>query len=254
MAPSKLIRPGKCKPDTVFMRKFPGKRRFERVSEDDWNVPLPHKDIAGFGHILRLEADVRAWAPGGQLQIAKKWPARSYIRNFARLLRNVFGQSVQLVDRTGASQTTTLLAAGGATGMALIAEVEPNTTGSLTTNLNPELSGAAMAIGDGVAAENHQRNDLVNRVGGIYSARQNLVTTVLTTATTTFQITTGITNATSASFNVTEIGLFLFAQTNGGTARSKTPFATLLAYDGVTSTPVASGGVIAPRYTMDFPV
>jgi len=27
-----------------------------------------------------------------------------------------------------------------------------------------------------------------------------------------------------------------------------------MAYDGIASTPVASGGVIAPRYTMDFPV
>jgi hypothetical protein len=111
-----------------------------------------------------------------------------------------------------------------------------------------------MAIGNGVAAENHQRNDLVARVGGIYSARQNLVTTVLTALTTTLQITSGITNAQAASINVTEIALFLSAQNTSGTTNSKVPFSTLLAYDGIASTPVASGGVIAPRYTMDFPV
>jgi hypothetical protein len=111
-----------------------------------------------------------------------------------------------------------------------------------------------MAIGNGVAAENHLRNDLVARVGGIYSARQNLVTTVLTALTTTLQITSGITNAEAASINVTEIGMFLFAINSSGTSRSKVPFSTLIAYDGIASTPVASGGVIAPRYTMDFPV
>lgn len=254
MASSTLIRPGKCKPDTLFLRRFPGKRRFECVSEGDWNEPLPHKDIAGFGHILRLEADVRVWAPSGQLQVARKWPSRSYIRNFARILRNIFGQSVQLVDRVGGPQTVTLNNAGGVTGMAFTAQIEPDTTGSLGVDGNPELSGAAMAIGNGIAAENHLRNDLVARVGGIYSARQNLVTTVLTAATTTLQITSGVTNAQAASINVTEIGMFLYAITNAGAQRSKTPFATLMAYDGIASTPVASGGVIAPRYTMDFPV
>lgn len=253
MASSTLVRPGKCRPETNFLRKFPGKRRFERVSESDWNEPLPHKDIAGFGHILRLEADVRVWAPSGQLQVARKWPSRSYIRNFARICRNIFGQTVQLVDRSAANQTTAMNTTTGGSGQGLIALVIPNGS-SLTSESNPELSGAGMAIGNGVAAENHQRDDLVARVGGIYSARQNLVTTVLTTATTTLQVTSGITNAQAASINVTEIGMFLFAITNAGTGNSKIPFATLLAYDGIASTPVASGGVIAPRYTMDFPV
>ena len=99
----------------------------------------------------------------------------------------------------------------------------------------------------------HTRNELVSRVGGIYGARQNLVTTVLNTATTTLQVTTGITNGTAASVNITEIGMFLFAMTTG-VAASVVPFSTLLAYDGITSTPVAAGGVIAPRYTMDFPM
>lgn len=254
MASSSLIRPGKCKPDMTFLRKFPGKRRFERVTAEDWAEPLPHKDIAGFGHILRLEADVRVMAPDGQLQVAKKWPSRSYIRNFARLCRNIFGQSVQLVDRNGAGRTTAMNTAPVATGSMLTPELDLETTGSTASERNPELTGAGMAIGNGVAAENHLRNDLVARVGSIYSARQNLVTTVLTALTTTLQITTGITNAQAASINVTEIGLFLFFMDTSNSQRSRVPFSTLLAYDGVTSTPVASGGVIAPRYTMDFPV
>lgn len=239
---------------TKYLRQFPGKRRFERVSKGDWEAPVPHRDIAGWGHVLRLEADVRVWAPDGEMVVARKWPSRSYVRNFARILRNLFGQSVQLVDRVAGARTVALNTASSGTGNGLLPEVDPETTGSTSATGNPELSGAAMAIGNGVSAEVHTRDDMVSRVGGIYSARQNLVTSVLDTSTTTLQVTSGITNATAASVNITEIGLFLFATTTSGSSRSKVPFATLLAYDGITSTPVASGGVIAPRYTMDFPV
>ena len=58
---------------TVYLRQFPGKSRFEKVSKDDWGLSLPLKDIAGFGHIGRLEADVRVWAPDGELLAARKW-------------------------------------------------------------------------------------------------------------------------------------------------------------------------------------
>ena len=95
--------------------------------------------------------------------------------------------------------------------------------------------------------------DLVARVGGIYSSRQNVRATVLNAATTTIEVTTGITNGQATTINVTEIGLFLFAMILG-VGPAAVPFSTLMAYDGIASTPVASGGVIAPRYTMDFPV
>lgn len=237
---------------SVYLRQFPGKRRFERVSKDDWDAPLPHKDIAGFGHILRLEADVRVWGADGDLRIARKWPSRSYIRNFARILRNTFGENVQLVDRAANNRTVTLNNNPSSGGEGLISQIFQETTFS-GTSANPDFSGAAMAIGDGVAAEVHTRNDLVNRVGGVYSARQSLITTVLTLATTTLQVTAGITNGQAASVNVTEIGMFLFALQTA-VATGAIPFSTLLAYDGITSTPVPAGGVIAPRYTMDFPM
>ena len=235
---------------TKYLRQFPGKRRFERVSKEDWEATLPLKDVAGFGHIGRLEADVRVWAPDGEFLIAKKWPSRSYIRNYARIMRNLFGQAVVLVDRTGTNRTT-ILNTTGSSGVGLISAVSQETVNTGST-ANPELSGAAMAIGDGTASEVHTRDDLVQRVGGIYSARQNVATSVLDTTTTTLQITSGITNAQGASINVTEIALFLYAVVNSGQT-SMVPFSTLLAYDGISSTPVAAGGVIAPRYTLDFP-
>lgn len=246
------MRIGKCRPSTVYYRRFPGKRRFEKVSKDDWNAVLPVQDIAGWGHVGRLDADVMAYAPDGELQVARKWPSRSYIRNFARIMRNMFGQSVQVVDSAGNNITLVLNNAAGNTGGGLIPAITLFNTSSIRNN--PDSSGVAMAIGQGVAAESHTRNDLVSRVGSIYNSRNNLVTTVFDTSTTTLQVTTGITNATAASINVTEMGMFLFVLPTTSSEVSSVPAATLLAYDGVTSTPVASGGVIAPRYTLDFPI
>lgn len=249
MASSTLIRPGKCRPDTNFLRQFPGKRRFQRVSESDWNAPLPPMDIAGFGQIIQLEADVRVMSPRGDLQVARKWPSRSYIRNFARLLRNLFGQTVQLVDIAAVARTTLMNTNAGVSGAGLTAGL--NFTVSQAGN--PENAGLGFAIGQGVPLEDHLRNDLVSRVGPIVSSRNNVRTTVLDAATTTLEVTTGITNGQAAPIGVTEIGLYLYAmQLNA--SFDAVPFITLIAYDGIVSVPVASGGVIAPRYTMNFPV
>jgi hypothetical protein len=237
---------------TVYLRQFPGKSRFEKVSKDDWGLSLPLKDIAGFGHIGRLEADVRVWAPDGELLAARKWQSKSYIRNFARILRGFFGQNVQLVDRQGTLRTVAIQNAPGVGNVALVPQVNQETVNAGSVS-NPDMSGAGFAIGNGVASEQHTRNDLVARVGGIYSSRQNVRATVLNAATTTIEVTTGITNGQATTINVTEIGLFLFAMILG-VGPAAVPFSTLMAYDGIASTPVASGGVIAPRYTMDFPV
>ncbi len=231
---------------TKYLRMFPGKTRYQSVSKDAWEEPLPLTDVGGWGHVARLEADVRVWAPDGELQIARKWVARSYIRNFARIMRLMFGTSLlDLVDIAAVARGTSM---DNTEPYGLIGSVNQVVGGSGNT----ELSGAGMAIGDGVAVENHLRNDLVSRVGGIYSARNNVRTSVFTTATTTLEITTGITNAQASSVNITEIALFLFAVEDNDQVTS-VPFRTLLAYDGIASTPVAVGGVIAPRYTLDFP-
>jgi hypothetical protein len=247
-----LFRVGKAKPDTTFLRQFPGKRRFERVNEEDFNAVLPVKDIAGFGHIGRLTGEVRVYTPKKDFQIARKWESRSYIRNFARILRNLFGQNVQLVDSGGGSVTVMLNNGTGIGGLGLTPEVSLS-PGSFGATANPELSGAGFQIGNGVPLESHTRNALVAPVGPIISSRNNVRTSVQNTSTTTLEITTGITNSQAVTVNVTEIGLWLFFISNA-VNRSVVPDITLIAYDGITSTPVATGGVIAPRYTLDFPV
>lgn len=237
---------------TKYLRRFPGKKRFQTVSKDDWEAPMPHRDIGGWGHVLTLEADVRVWAPDGELVAARKWPSRSYIRNFARIMRNLFGESVQMADRLGTLRTVQYNNTGS--GFGVMPGLDLETTGNVNQSNNPDMTGAGMAIGQGVPAEDHRRNDLVSRVGGVYVARQNVTTPTLTTATTTLQVTSGITNATAGSIDITEMGMFLFMKVSGGSYSSCVPFSTLLAYDGFSAVPVASGGVIAPRYTMNFPI
>lgn len=237
---------------TLYLRQFTGKRRMEKVSKDDWLAPEPLRDIAGWGHVGRLTVDVRVWAPDGELLLCKKKPAHSYIRNFARLMRNIFGQTVQLVDRNGNPFSTVMNTDAGVGNNSLIPGIYQETTNQGSTG-NPEQSGVGFAIGNGVAAEVHTRNDLVARISPIISSRNNVRTSVLNTATMTLEVTTGITNGQAVVVNVSEIGLFLFAS-NFNTGFGVVPASTLLIYDGIGATPVASGGVIAPRYTMDYPM
>lgn len=237
---------------TLFLRQFTGKRRMEKVSKDDWMAPEPLRDIAGWGHVGRLTVDVRVWAPDGELIKCIKKPSRSYIRNYARLCRNIFGQTVQLVDRNGNPISTTMNTDNGVGNNGLIPGIYQETSNVGSTG-NPEMSGVGFAIGNGVAAEVHTRNDLVSRVGAIISSRNNVRTSVLTGATMTLEVTTGITNSQAVPITVSEIGLFLFAQ-QFNTGFGTVPFSTLLIYDGIAGTPVATGGVIAPRYTMDWPM
>jgi len=159
---------------------------------------------------------------------------------------------VQLVDSGGGSVTVMLNNGTGVGGLGLTPEVSLS-PGSFGATANPELSGAGFQIGNGVPLESHTRNALVAPVGPIISSRNNVRTSVQNTSTTTLEITTGITNSQAVTVNVTEIGLWLFFISNA-TNRSVVPDITLIAYDGITSTPVATGGVIAPRYTLDFPV
>lgn len=236
---------------TKYLRQFPGKRKWDRVSKDDWEAPLAAMDIAGWGHVLSLQADVKVWAPDGELVIAKKWPSHSYIRNFARIMRNTFGSNIQLIDRAGVNQTT-CLNSNGQNAMGFLPGLQQETTNTSSAS-NGEHAGAGMAVGTGVASEVHTRNDLVSRFSEVMSARQGVRTTVLNTSTLTLEITGAIVNGTAASTNITEIGLYLCAG-NTGTTVTALPFSALIAYDGITSTPLSAGGVIAPRYTMDFPM
>lgn len=229
---------------TQFLRMFPGERDYKEVSEREWDAPIPHPDKDGWGNVLALTADVRVWdRPGGKLLVAKKWPSRSFIRNFARIMKMLFSNVNENVLKFDAASFPTALTMSGAGGAGLV----PNRTTQLQT-------GAGMAVGDGASSEDHTRNDLVSRVGGIIVANGSVATTVDSAATLTLQITQGITIAQSGGITAREIALFLFLFNQATFDLNAAGHASLMAYDGISDTPVAQGGVIAPRYTMDFPV
>lgn len=231
-----------------FLKLFPGEKDYKEVSEREWVRPFePFKDQNGFGNILGLSADVRVFdRPGGKLLVAKKWPARSFIRNFPRLMRMMFQITVDVPLLNSAAGSIN-------TGMNQVAG-SGQPAGLLPRRSTILASGAAMAVGDGTAVEDHTRNDLVSRVGPIIVANSGVVTTVDSAATLTIEITQGITIGASGGITAREIGLFMFVRDRDSSPTGTEGEASLMAYDGITATPVAQGGVIAPRYTLNFPV
>lgn len=229
-----------------FLKLFPGDKDFKQVSEREWDAPYdPFKDQNGHGNILGLTADVRVWdRPGGKLLVARKWPSRSFIRNFARLMRMMFSGSQLDVFNTAAAPYLTKMAGDSFFGSHAF---HPNRSLMLG-------AGAGMAIGDGASAEDHTRSDLVSRIGGVDLANGAVSTTVDSAATLTLQITKGITVAQSGGITAREIALFMFIAFKDSPPDTVEGGPVLMAYDGIADTPVAQGGVIAPRYTLNFPV
>jgi hypothetical protein len=229
---------------TQFLKLYPGEKDYKEVSEREWDVPLEFPDVNGWGNPLTLTADVRVWdRPGGKLLVAKKWQSKSFIRNMARIMRNFYSNStIQLID-TAANPFTTQLNANGQGQAGLV----PNRNFQFGT-------GAGVAVGDGVAILDHSRNDLVSRVGSVQIASDSVSTLVDSSVTLTFQITNGITIAQSGGITAREIALFLFVREVNANPTNVEGTPVLVGYDGITATPVAQGGVIAPRYTLNFPV
>ncbi len=232
----------------LLLRQFPGKRNFSKVSSlDDLDLQLPVKDKDRWGHICRLDAGLRVFAPDGELLRAMRWPAKSYTRNFARIMRNILGGTNQLVDRTAVNRNTPW-ASADSNGIIGSITLPPS-----LSQANSDGPGAIMAVGDGVAAEDHTRDDLVSPALQPAMARNGVRTTTQDATTITHQIDAAISNGGSSSVNVTEIALF-YRGSDASMQASAVGLDFLLAYDGVTSTPVAAGGSIAPRYILDFPV
>ena len=235
---------------TLYLRQFPGKRRFSKVNAEEFVLPSARaRDRNGWGMIGQLEAGFDVRAPDGETLVRKRWPAKSYTRNMARIMRGLFGETVQLVDITAAVRNIPLRNADNLsmTQSLFIAQADRLADGN-------DYTGACMGVGDGVALEDHTRNEMVSKFQEYVQARQFVRTTVQSTVTLTLEITGAIGNGTAGSVNITEIALAYYGTDTTFFNSTRIGNIYLLAYDGITSTPVAAGGVIAPRYTLDFPV
>lgn len=252
-----------------FLRLYPGETEYREVSEKEYRHDIhPHevermlrnslspesrkaleafekscgiseKDpgFAGEGLVCHLEASLEKYdRQGGKLLEARKWPSKSYVRWFARIIRMIM---------SGVSETLT---ASDATVFTSVMLNDPLFGGgALVPNPNlTDYTGANMAIGSGVGAEDSGYTNLIIPVAD-QVARQAVYTTTENAAQITFSVNEGITIQ-AGSVAITEIGLFayLFVFNTGNILR------VLQAYDQVTSTPFTQGQVAVPKYTLSF--
>ena len=240
---------------TQFLRIFPGeeKRGFREVSEKQWDEPIFQPDQNGWGCINQLTTDIRVYDKrGGNLKVAKKWPSKSYTRNFARIVRMMFTfTNRNLTDETGAFFDTQMITNGNNPGAVIPdADFVLQQTGGGT--------GAAMAIGrgaTGTSAEIHTRSEMVDLIAREDASRSVFDATIDTT-TYSFTIMAAFEITAAASETITEVGLLSHIRDKDDTNSSNVPPGNhvLLAYDVVTDTVVTQGGIITPRYTLEFPV
>jgi hypothetical protein len=243
---------------TTFLRQYPGEKLFVPVTEEEFERAIhPHEVEArlgekDFGLIDYLECSFRLFdKPGGKLLAARRWPAQSYVRWFARIVRMLHSFVPEtLTDFTGVAFTPTLV-------------VPNNASGGVGFQGQPDVSNnvcAQMAIGQGVGPEDSSYFDLIARVGDIQPANKSVVTSQQDAAGVAFFIDQGVTVAQIGGASISEVGLYTspvpqfqnpFATFTGGQFPNRR---TLLAYDQITPVAVPQGGVFAPKYTLSYQV
>jgi hypothetical protein len=94
--------------------------------------------------------------------------------------------------------------------------------------------------------------DLIGRE----DARTSVFDAVIDTTTYSFSIMAAFEITAPAGETVTEVGLLSHIRLSSDTDSTNAPAGrhVLLAYDAVTDTPVSQGGIVTPRYTLEFPV
>jgi len=253
-----------------FLRLFPGETEYREVSEKEYRHDIhPHevermlrnslkpaeraaleayeksigidaKDpgFAGEGLVCHLEASLEKYdRPGGKLLEAKRWPSKSYVRWFARIIRMSMSQVSETLSNDVAAAYTPAMAVDSVASSVFGLVQDPNTT---------DYTGANMAIGSGVGAEDSGYTNLIVPVAN-QVARQAVYTTTENAAQITFSVNEGITII-PAAVSITEIGLFAYILPFNATTIQR----TLMAYDQVTSTPFTQGQVAVPKYTLSF--
>ncbi len=253
-----------------FLRLFPGETEFREVNEKEYRHDIhPHevekmlrnsltpeqrvaleafekslgidpKDpgFAGEGLVCHLEGELLKYErPGGKLLEAKRWPSKSYVRWFARIVRMMGSGVAETLQDENAVVYTSDMATDPLFSSQAGLVADPTTT---------DYTGANMAIGSGVGAEDSGYTNLIVPLAN-QVARQAVYTTTENTAQITFSVNEGITII-PAAVTITEIGLFAYIfQFNTSAIRR-----TLMAYDQVAATPFTQGQVAVPKYTLSF--
>lgn len=200
-----------------------------------------------WGEDIRLEAGITVLTKDGEVKEDREWDSKSFTRWFSRLMQTFFDASVAgITDQTGGAYS---IATGQ--GFGGNPQYPPSTSANPIAGLpgGQGSVGANLAIGNGAFVLD---SGAFNLQGLLFfqNAYFDTITTVDTSAASSWFTTTGITLATISGATITEIGLFtkLVTLFTGGQLRQ-----FLMAYDEVSPGVVtAYGDVIAPKYTMTF--
>lgn len=207
-----------------------------------------------WGQVGVLKAGFDIFDKDGKLIDSKMWDARSYTRNFSRLVKAMFEfTNPVLTDITGTVFSACMASDTTAQGDKLIPRTSVGTTSPTALGIN--YTGAMLAVGTGaLTGEDSAFFDLKAIVDSPQDARMSTATVIEDTTTIDFQIAEGITITNSSGLTITEIGLYArIRQFNAGLVTN--PHVVLMAYDEVNpGVFVPNGGVIAPKYTLSFPV
>jgi len=199
---------------------------------------------SGWGRVVGLETEVSVYDPSGKLIIQRRWESRSFVRNFGRLIKALFENTLtgnQLIDVNSSLFSQALLTSSSGT-----VSLVPRPGGQVTPN-----TGAMIAIGNGTPDEKSSNVSLVNLVSN-QDARMSTTISAEDAVKIEFSITEGITVTTVGGVNVSEVGLFARCREITDIA-SALPRRVLIAYDEVNPViAVPYGGVIAPKYTLSF--
>lgn len=207
-----------------------------------------------WGQVCVLTAGLDVYdKEGGSIIATRAWEARSYVRNFARLVRAIFNA----VEPTLINQAAGSFSASTTTNPAFdTARLVPKPTSNNSTplSLGRGYTGAMLGVGTGSPSEDMSRTNFVVEYRTV-DARLSPSLLEQSSTNFSFQIAQGITVSDSAGITVSEIGLFGRVRDNDGLGFTKNPEVVLMAYDGVSpGIFVPQGGVIAPKYTLSFPV
>jgi hypothetical protein len=211
----------------------------------------------GYGCVGKLMVGLEVKDKDGKILFDKTWEARSFNRNFGRLMQSIFDfVNPTLVD----IQNNNIILRMGADGGAAPARLVPRPNSVCNVFSGDSVAqgkfsgGAKFGIGIGALTGNDSTFIELESKFGEVDAQKATSITQEDTAALVYVITQGFTVVLAAGIDLTEIGLYgRFRVQNDFNGESGPVFQFLLAYDQVNPlVHIPQGGVVSPKYTISW--
>jgi len=210
----------------------------------------------GYGCVGKLMVGLEVKDADGKVLFDKTWEARSFNRNFGRLMQSIFDfVNPSLVDIQNNNITVKMAADSVATS-----RLVPRPNAVCTQFVGDSVAqgkfsgGAKLGVGIGPLTGNDSTFiELQSKFGEIDAQRATSVTQE-DTAAIVYAITQGFTVVTALGIDLTEIGLYgRFRTINDFSSETGNVYQFLLAYDQVNPlVHIPQGGVVSPKYTISW--